>query len=66
MVVFWLDLSLLSSISRKNMWSYYGWVRRSCHLVNTICGRVMVGFVVVVSQSALYGRVMVGFVVVIR
>jgi hypothetical protein len=48
------------------MWSYYGWVRRSCHLVNTICGRVMVGFVVVVSQSALYGRVMVGFVVVIR
>ena len=31
------------------MWTYYGWDFRFCRLsVNTICGRIMVGFVVVV------------------
>ena len=49
MVVLWLDLSLLLSVSKHNMWSYYGWVCRCCRLsVNTIYGRIMVGFVVVV------------------
>ena len=26
MVVLWLGLSMLSSISKHNMWSYYGWL----------------------------------------
>jgi predicted HNH restriction endonuclease len=43
MVVLWLDLSL-SSVSKHNIWSYYGWVCRCCRLsVNTIYGRIMVG-----------------------
>ena len=48
-VVLWLALSLLSSVSRHNILSYYGWVcrRRS---VNTTCDGIMIGFVVVVSQ----------------
>ena len=49
LVVLWLGLSLLSSVSKHNTWSYYGWVCRCCRLsVNTIYGRIMVGFVVVV------------------
>ena len=67
MVVLWLGLSLLSSVSKHNIWSYYGWVCRCCRLsVNTIYGRIMVGFVVVViclSVNTIYGRIMVGFVV---
>ena len=65
MVVLWLGLSL-SSVSKHNIWSYYGWVCR-CHLsVNTIYGRIMVGFVVVcLSVNTIYGRIMVGFVVVV-
>jgi hypothetical protein len=39
-----MELSLLSSASKHNMWSYYDWVvvvfRPS---VNTICGRIMIG-----------------------
>jgi hypothetical protein len=47
-----LGLSFLSSVSKDNMWLYYGWICRCCRpSVNTICGRIMVGFVVVVSQS---------------
>ena len=49
MVVLWLDLSL-SSVSKHNIWSYYGWVCRCRLSVNTIYGRIMVGFVVVVCQ----------------
>ena len=67
MVVLWLGLSL-SSVSKHNIWSYYGWICRCCCLsVNTIYGRIMVGFVVVVrlSVNTIYGRIMVGFVVVV-
>jgi len=48
-IVLWLGLLLLSSISKHNMWSYYGWVCRCCRpSLSTICGRIMVGFVFVV------------------
>jgi len=47
--ILWLVLLLLSSVSKHNMWSYYGWVCRCYHpLVNTTCGRIMVGFVVAI------------------
>jgi hypothetical protein len=36
-----IGLSLLSSVSKHNMWSYYDWVYCSCcPSVNTICGRI--------------------------
>ena len=39
-------------ISKHNMWSYYDWVvvffRSS---INTICGRTMIGFMVVVVRK---------------
>ena len=62
MVVLWLGLSLLLSVSKHNIWSYYGWVCRCCHLsVNTIYGHIMVGFVVVfVLVNTIYGRIMIG------
>jgi hypothetical protein len=61
-VVLWLGLSLLLSVSKHNIWSYYGWVCRCCHLsVNTIYGHIMVGFVVVVVLvNTIYGRIMIG------
>jgi len=47
--------SLLSSISTQSMLSYYGWVCCCCRpSVNTICGRIMVGFVDVVIQKTQY------------
>jgi hypothetical protein len=40
-----LGLSLLLSVSKHNMWSYYDWVYCRClPSVNTICGRIMTGF----------------------
>ena len=53
MVVLWLGLSL-SSVSKHNMW-YYDWVYccfRS--LVNTICGRIMIGLSLLLSVSKHY------------
>ena len=45
-----VGLSLLSVV-KHSMWWYYDWVCRCCHpLVSTICCRIMVGIVVVVSQ----------------
>jgi hypothetical protein len=71
----WLGLSL-SSVSKHNMWLYYGWVCRCCRpsentihgwgcrcrlSVNTTCGCIMDGFVgVVVRQKTQY---MVGVLV---
>ena len=47
-----IGLSLLSSVSKHNMWSYYHWVVVVCPLsVNTICGRIMIGFIVVVVRQ---------------
>ena len=57
MVVIRLNLSLLSSVSKHKMWSYYDWVYCCCHLsVNTICGRIMVGLIVgfVVSKHNMW------------
>jgi hypothetical protein len=51
MIVLWLGFSLLSLVIKHNMWAHYGWVRRSCHLINTICGRIMIGFIVVSPVS---------------
>jgi hypothetical protein len=48
--VLWLGLSFLSSVSKDNILSYYGWVCRCHPSVNTISCRIMVGFVVVVRQ----------------
>ena len=34
------------------MWSYYDWVYCCCRpSVNTICGRIMIGFIVVVKHN---------------
>jgi len=45
-------LSLLSSINKHNMWSYYCWVCSCCRQsVNKIRGRFIVGFVVVVVSQ---------------
>jgi hypothetical protein len=78
--VLWLGLSLLSSVSKANMWSYYGWVCCYCRSsVNTIHGRIMVGIVAVVisqyydcvcnrchiSVNTICGGIMVRFVVVL-
>jgi len=49
-VVFWLELSLLSSVTEHNMLSYNGWVCSCRPWVCTIYGRIMVWFVIVVSQ----------------
>ena len=70
----WLWLSL-SSVSKHNMWLYYGWVCRCCRpsenrihgcgcrcrlSVNTTCGCIMDGFVgVVVLQRTEYMVVVV-------
>jgi hypothetical protein len=66
-----MALSMISSFSKHNAWSYqyYGWVCCFCHRsVKTICGRIMVGFVVdvvckstqhvVVSVNTIYCRIM--------
>jgi hypothetical protein len=42
-VVLWLGLLLLSSVSKHNMWSYYDWIYCCCcPSVNTICSRIMI------------------------
>ena len=46
-----IGLSLLSSVSKHNMWSYYDWVYCCLPSVNTICGRIMIGFIVVVDRQ---------------
>ena len=46
-----IGLSLLSSVSKYNMWSYYDWVYCCLPSVNTICGRIMIGFIVVVDRQ---------------
>jgi hypothetical protein len=47
-----IGLSLLSSVSKHNMWSYYDWVSRCCRpSVNTICGRIMIGLSLLLSVS---------------
>jgi hypothetical protein len=45
-----IRLSLLSSISKHNMWSYYDWVY-CLPSVNTICGRIMSGLSLLSSVS---------------
>jgi len=40
---------LLASVSKHNMWWYYCWVCRFCRpSVTTLCGRIIIGFIVVV------------------
>ena len=46
-----IGLSLLSSISKHNMLSYYDWVYCCLQSVNTIFGRIMTGFIVVVVRQ---------------
>ena len=68
MVVICFGLSLLSSVSKHNMWSLYGSVCRCCHpSLTRICGGIMGGFVVVVLPSVkkMCGRILVGFIVVV-
>ena len=51
-ILLWLGLLLFSSVSKHNMWSYYDWVYCCCRpSVNTICGRIMTGFIVVVFRQ---------------
>ena len=42
-----IGLSLLLSVSKHNMWSYYEWVV----VFRQLCGRVMTGFIVVVFRQ---------------
>ena len=52
MVVLWLDLLLLSFVSKHNMRSYYDWIYYCCRSsLNTICGRIMIEFIVVVVRQ---------------
>ena len=44
----------LSSVRKHNMWSYYDWV------VNTICGRIMIGLSLSSSVNTICGRIMIG------
>jgi hypothetical protein len=47
-----IGLSLLSSVSKHYMWSYYDWVYCCCRpSVNTICGRIMIGLSLLASVS---------------
>ena len=47
-----IGLSLLSSVSKHNMWSYIDWVYCCCRSsVNTICGRIMIGLSLLSSIS---------------
>jgi hypothetical protein len=47
-----IGLSFLLSVSKHNTWSYYDWVYCRFRLsVNTICGRIMIGFIVVVLRQ---------------
>ena len=56
-IVLLIGLSLLSSVSKHNcpsvlMWSYYDVVVLLCRpSVNTTCGRIMTGFIVVVVRQ---------------
>jgi hypothetical protein len=65
-VVLWLCLLLFSSVSKHNIWWYYGWVCR-CPSGNTTCGGIMVGICRCsgLSVSIICGVSMVGFVVVV-
>ena len=68
MVVLWLGLSSLSSVSKHNSGRIIlGFVVRCSHSVNTICCRIMAGFLVVVvrQKSTIRGRIMDGFVGVV-
>ena len=68
MVVICFGLSLLSSVSKHNMWSLYGSVSRCCRpSLTRMCGGIMVGFVVVVRSSVkkICCLIMVGFIVVV-
>jgi hypothetical protein len=54
-----IGLSLLSSVSKHNMWSYYDWVY-SLPSVNTICGRIMIGLSLSSSVNTICGLIMIG------
>ena len=67
MVVLCLDFLLLLSVSKHNMWSCYDWVKHNswsycCRpSVNTICGRIMIGFRCCrPSVNTICGRIMIG------
>jgi hypothetical protein len=50
--VYLLGLSLLSSVSKHNMWLYYDWGCHCCRpSVNTICGCIMIGLSLLSSVS---------------
>ena len=47
-----IGFSLLSSVIKHNMWSYYDWIYCCCRpSVNTISGRIMNGFSLLLSVS---------------
>ena len=66
MLALLLGLSLFS-VSKNNMWSHYGFICRCfCPSVNTICGCIIVGFILChQSVSTICGRIMVGFAIVV-
>ena len=67
MVVVWLGLLLLSSVSKHNIWTYYGLVSCCCcPFVNIICDRIMVGLSLLSPVSkTICGRIMVRVVVIV-
>jgi hypothetical protein len=47
-----IGLSLLSSVSKHTMWSYYYWVYCCCRpSVSILCGRIMIGLSLLSSVS---------------
>ena len=61
-----IGLSLLSSVSKHTMWSYYDWVYCCCRpSVNTICGRIMIGLSLLSSVSKRNMRSYYDWVVVV-
>ena len=58
-----IGLSLLSSVSKHNMWSHYDWVvvTQCLPSVNRICGCIMIGLSLLSSSlNTICGRIMTG------
>ena len=56
-----IGLSLLSSVSKHNMWSYYRLGLSLSSSVNIICGRIILGCrCCLPSVNTICGRIMIG------
>jgi len=81
-VVLWLGLSLLSSVCKHKMWSYYDWVYccslsqfsqyvvvlwLGLSLLSSVSKQNMLGLLLLCSSvNTIYGHIMIGLIVVVR